>query len=466
MGRAIAALALSTAIGLYAHTAVADSGSETTLARALQQAQQLHAAGRPAQARALLEALLARHPDHAEARLRLARLLLQRGDYRAAARQADLVLRQSPDHQSAMLLKADALRRNKDYAAAMALYRRLLERAEHFPARLGLSYALHASGDQRAARANARLLKAGDADEEQALAELQQTLARATRPGADLRYSTYRDTDLNQTEKYAAGFGGWRGNWKWNLDYGRTEARNGDGPREAEEIALQTNGRAAAGIKAGAGVGIVKYKNQETEDFPIGHVKAEVAFTGGRMGARLAREPLTTTADLIKNRIRYTDGTLFVAHAPHDRINWDATYRRRSYSDDNHSRDAVLALRYTALRSAPRLDLGYRARRLRFDRQSRGGYFDPDWFRSHEIFANLSFERGNYYGYLEPALGRQKYFRNQTENDEQFAAGNAALVWEGEHLTWELYAEGGDYAIGTAAGFRYSLFGVRLGYVF
>lgn len=33
-------------------------------------------------------------------------------------------------------------------------------------------------------------------------------------------------------------------------------------------------------------------------------------------------------------------------------------------------------------------------------------------------------------------------------------------------MAWEAYAEGGDYAIGTAAGFGYSMLGVRLGCVF
>ncbi len=430
-------------------------------------ARQLTAAEKFRQAGEILAALLAVEPENAEARVQLARVRARAGDFTAAIKEADVVLNRFPDYRAALLVKADALRQKKNLLAAIWWYNKLLEPEEHFAARLGLAYALLLSGDKQRALENSRLLQPQGSLQEEELEELRQALDRATRPNADLRYSHYEDSDGNQSDRYATGLSFWIRNWKWHAGYQHTEASGESGVREARDVFVKTHGQWSESLNLGGGLGVVQFDNGRMEDFFIGHLKADVAVPNGRAGAHVAREALTATAQLIENRIRLTDMAVFFSQTPYDRMSLDTTYHRKEYSDNNDSHDAQFAAQYALYRRIPRIDIGYRFRYLRFERQSRSGYFDPDWFRSHEAFTNVSFEYGKYYGYIEPSLGHQSFFRNGAPTSDLFGAGTGALGFRpSKNVLLEAYIEGGNYALGTATGFRYSLFGMRLGYMF
>jgi hypothetical protein len=63
--------------------------------------------------------------------------------------------------------------------------------------------------------------------------------------------------------------------------------------------------------------------------------------------------------------------------------------------DDNNSNDLLLSLRYALRRENPGINTGYRFRYLDFNRQSLGGYFDPEGFLSHQLYLHATLRRKN-----------------------------------------------------------------------
>jgi hypothetical protein len=135
----------------------------------------------------------------------------------------------------------------------------------------------------------------------------------------------------------------------------------------------------------------------------------------------------------------------------------------RLYSDRNRSNDLKLSSLYTITHEPVEYALGYRFRFLDFERQTKHGYFDPDYFVSHEFVSDLAFERDIYYGSIEWSVGHQAFLRNQVYNSGVAGAATLNLgVRLGKRLALELDGEGGNYALGSANGWEYYLTGVRM----
>lgn len=146
-----------------------------------------------------------------------------------------------------------------------------------------------------------------------------------------------------------------------------------------------------------------------------------------------------------------------------DRFSLAAAHSYRNYSDGNDVNDFRLSPVYSVLTKNPTINLGYRFRYLNFNRQSGSGFFDPNDFISNQIFISLNFEHERFYFYIEPYGGYQS-FRRYGENKADFFGGGSGVLGLNlsKKILLEANAEGGNYAMGAAAGFSYYWVGLRL----
>ena len=410
-----------------------------------------------------LDAILAEDPGDIDARIHLARCLSWKGKLRGSLEEADKVLAKSPGNRDALLVKANSLKWAGNRNAAISIYRELLEREEDFDTRLGLSQAYLADGFLRGAREGAGLLKPVYPYQETEARNLQAEIKRATRPVLDLTSGYYDDSDDNQLYRYGLSGGGWAGNWKIDLGYRHTDAEDPSRDTRNENLSANAYTRVTEQIGLGGGIGIDQTGDGDSDLYLEGRVRADANLGQGRIGASATREVFAETAQLIENRIRYTNLSSYFEYPLPYRFSLRVNYSYKDYSDDNHSNDWGGSLAHTFDGKNPVIALGYRIRFLDFDRETGSGYFDPSNFLSHLGFVAFSYEHARWYTYLEPIFGHQSFQRQGAENNDWIWGGNGTIgIRFGTNISLEANGEGGNYAVGTAAGFNYFLVGLRL----
>jgi tetratricopeptide (TPR) repeat protein len=410
-----------------------------------------------------LRSLLAEDPGNMEARTHLARSLSWKGKLSEAIEEADKVLANSPGNRDALLVKANALSWAGDVGAALPIYRRLLEQEEDFDARLGLAYTRLLEGDLKAAAEERKRLNPRYPYQEMEADAFSAALRRAKEPDVRTGYSYYADSDENRVSRYLASAEFRTGRWTFD---GRFHHADADGPPGDAALGAFRIGaftKLTRSFAIGGGAGLARVEDGESDVFGIWDMRAEVRIAGVTAGAAASREVLDATAEILRNRIRFLNLAAFLEYPLLRRLTFRAQYANRDYSDDNASDDLMLSLRYALRFGNPSIGAGYRFRFLDFDRESGGGYFDPSDFTSHQGFATLYAEKGRYHVYLEPFFGHQSFKRFGTRKEEWFGGGNlAAGVRIIRNVSLEVHGEGGNYALGTAAGFNYYLVGARI----
>lgn len=415
------------------------------------------------EAAGILREMLSENPENLEARAHLARVLSWQGRYDEAIEEADRVLKERPDHGKALQVKADALRWRGDPADALPIYKEILASGDDFDARLGLSYGLLSTGDRVGAESHFQLLEPRFPYQERELGKLRRTLARASGTTVEAGASYYDDTDENRRYRYEALWGFRAGRWDVDIEYRHTEARDPSRSVSSEDFSAGAYSQLTSALGAGAGVGLSALGDGDTSGYLTGYVKADVSIPGGAAGAGASREALNETAELIENRIRFTGINAYVSQGLAPGWSARAGYAYRDYSDDNYSHDISLSTRYSVYGRGPYVNVGYRFDYRDFQRQSGGGYFDPDDFISNQVFVSLYHESERLYAYLEPYAGFQSFTRLGAETDDTVYGGYASLgVNLSDRLALELNAEGGNFAATTAAGFEYYMLGARV----
>ncbi len=413
------------------------------------------------------QAILKENPSNTEARTDLARTLSWAGRYDESLAEIDTVLGRSPDSKDALLIKANDLRWKGEIDEAFPLYQSILEKQEDFDTRLGYTYVLHERGDEAAVRESMALLKPIYPYQENELRKLKEEIGKpkpAQQSQGDAKFTHYRDTDGNDVNRYMASYGFPAKYGKILFSYVHTEAHDYTTRRNSSDM-LSGETRTPMGrrISLGAGLGVIRYKNDDSSDFLLGHLKADAELPRGSAGIALAREPLNETAELIEKRIRFTAARAYFSRSLAGRFSLYGGYSYRDYSDDNNSHDLLLSPRYALVQGNPRTNIGYRFRYLDFNRQSFGGYFDPNHFLSHQIFMNASFESGGYFGFAELFIGEQSFTRYGAGHNDIIYGGAANIGYKlTKSISVEANADGGNYALQTATGFKSFLYGVRL----
>ena len=410
-----------------------------------------------------LKLILSENPGNIDARTHLARCLSWSGKLKEALEEADRVLKELPENRETMLIKANALRWKGDLKAAIPIYKKLLVKEEDFDARLGLAHAYLSSGNKKGLEESIRLLKPEYPYQERELKKLVESAKRETRPCLNIRYNYFNDSDDNRFSRYWLGYGFWAGNWKLDFNYRHTDAKDNTRFTRSEDLFFGVYSKVTESSGIGGGVGLVQFANDETKNFLTWNIKADVNILNGVVGVILSKEGLSDTSQLIENKIRFTNASLYISQRLTDRLSLYGSYSYRDYSDNNNANDLLLSPVYALYIKNPIVKSGYRFRYLNFKRQSGSGYFDPNDFISHQIFASLYLEREKNYFYLEPYTGHQSFKRNGKKTDDFFGGAYGTLGHKiSERASLEISAEGGNYVLGTAAGWRDYLIGLRL----
>ncbi len=411
-------------------------------------------------------ALVKEDPSDTAARIHLARTLSWSGAFDDSLAEIEPVLKDNPDSRDARLIKADDLRWKGDADDALPIYRSILDKGEDFDAQLGYTRALFDRGDEAAARASMALLKPAYPYQENELKKIQEDISKP-KPRqpvqGDVKFTHYRDNDGNTVNRYMASFGFPAGSSKNLLSYVHTEAHDYTIRNGADMVSGETRVPVTRRVGIGAGVGVIQYQGNGDGSFLFGRLFADAELPWASTGISLSSEPVTDTAVLIGNRIRLIATRISLSRGLTDRIFLYGSYAYADYSDRNNSHDFLLSPRYALLQENPHVNIGYRFRYLNFNRQSFGGYFDPSDFLSHQIFTNVSFEAGRCFGFAEIFVGEQSYQRYGTGHNEGIYGGSGNLGYKlTPHLSVEVNAEGGNYALQNASGFTSFLYGIRL----
>lgn len=410
-----------------------------------------------------LDLILREDPSNLNARIHHARVLSWSGFLDKAIYEADGILRDAPDNKDALLIKANAFRWKGLPQKALELYRSILQQEELFDARLGTTYAQLSAGDVKGAKESRKLLKPTYPYQDKELEELTLHMDRIVRPSFTPGYSYYHDSDENITNRYFSGIRFWAGNWQNDLTYRHTHAKDDSRRNHADDIFFRTYSKLSRVFGLGGGVGFTNMANGESDVYTTWHIKTDVSFLNGIAVIAVSRDAATDIAELIENKIRYTSTTISVNQKLTDRWGVAASYRYRDYSDDNSANEIQVSADFIVHSKNPFTKLGTRLMYLDFARQSRSGYFDPNDFISPQMFAALSFESPPWYGYLEPFFGYQAFNRYGESNNDMIGGGYGLLgIRLSKRFSLEVNAEGGNYAVDTAAGWNYYLLGCRI----
>lgn len=413
-----------------------------------------------------LRHLLTEDPKNVAARTHLARVLSWSGELNGAIREAEMALRQAPDHKEALLVRADALQWQGRYLDAIPIYRSVVARDGDFDARVGLARSLLAVGDRNGAEENLRLLNPANARQKRDFARLREDLDRETSPWIEARYNYANDSDKNRLHRYLLTGGFWAGNQRYSLDYRHTDARDRTRDNRAEDILFKVYSRLTDRLSGGAGLGFAQLADGHSSNFPAGHVRLDAKLFAGSAGVNVTREVLTDTAEIIQNRIRMTHAGMYITQPLTERFSVRGAYQYKDFSDGNHANDLQLVSQYSVY-LAPRINIGHRFRLLDFDKQSGGGYFDPNNYIANRAFASLYYEQRFLYVYLDGFVGYETFRRNRIASDNFIYGGTGSLgVKPTPHLAIELNVEGGQFSAGSASGFNYFNIGPRLTYKF
>jgi tetratricopeptide (TPR) repeat protein len=411
-----------------------------------------------------LRAVLAADKGNRAAHIHLARVLSWKGDLRDAVEEADTVLRKSPGNREALQIKADALQWQGDLRTAIPIYRSLLEKQDDFDTRLGLSQSHLTARDRTSAEQTSRSLSPSTANQKNRFARFQESFDAAFRPKLDARYVRFSDSDDNRLDRYSISPSFWLGNFEIGAFFRHTEAKDDLRYKRAEEASLRayTNINETFGI--GGNLGLAHFSRGVSSTYPTGELRLDAAFAGARIGVNITREALTDSAELIENGIRATFAGVQWTQNITDRLSFVSAYRYGTISDSNHLHDGRLTSQYIVWMN-PKISVGHRFRYVNFQRQSGGGYFDPNDYYSNRGFVSVYLERGKFYGFTDVFVGQQAFKRNGVATKDPVYGGSASLgVKPTRNLAVEFNIEGGQLASGTSAGagYSYMILGPRL----
>lgn len=388
----------------------------------------------------------------------LARALSWGGRLDEAALEIDAALALAPGDREALVIRGNVLRWQGRFQEAISVYEGVLAGGEDFDARVGLSYALLGIGRMKAAAESAKGLEPGYGAQEKELEDLERALRGAAAPGFDALSSHYSDSDSNRVSRYSLIYSFPVSSHRAALALRSARARDDFRRNDAESFHLSVTGRLSESITAGAGAGVVSMGGSR---FLTGHISASGKLNGWDVSAGVSKDTLTDTALLIENRIRLADYSASALRA-YGKASLNGAVSLRRYSDGNSAVDLSITPMYALRPANPKIDIGYRLRYLDFERQAGSGYFDPDWFVSHQVLAALRYEKEVFYAFLEPYFGYQTFERNGSNDNDFFWGGAVAAGVKSGRAALELRAEGGNYAVGSAAGFNYYTAGLKL----
>ena len=409
-----------------------------------------------------LKLVLSEDSENLEARIHYARVLSWSGRLDKALKEINIVLKKSPNERDALFVKANILRWMGNNREAIRIYNYLLEEKDDFDIRIGLIHSFVTLGDVRSAEENVKLLKPSFPYQEKELLKLEEYLRNLKRPKFYISYNYYSDNEDNILNKYLAKVDMYIGSWKFNSSYRLIQAKDKVYNNKAHSLNTDIY-RKFNGVGIGVNAGVTLLDNRDSTKVLTGNIRTDFEVYKTIFFINLSRDVMTDTALLIEKKIRYEEIGLRALGPISEKVTIEGSYKFRDYSDKNNSHDLQGILRLALFLGNPSLSAGYKLRYIDFKKQSGSGYFDPNDFLSHQFFVSLYFEREKLYLFAEPYIGHQSFKRYGKKTNNFFTGGLVSLGYKIKDSTFlELNAEGGDYAAGTPAGFKYWMLGIGL----
>lgn len=420
--------------------------------------------GRLPEAIALLRQILDEAPGRSDARIELARYLSWSGAPREAIGEADRVLASEPDNREALRVKADAASWQGDFATSLPLYRRALAIEEDAELRAAYAHALLGAGYLREAGQIRDGFAAGSPGlPSSARAALDHRAERLAAPAGRAGASHYEDSDGSRRNEARVGGVATGGDSRVRILAEKIEAEDKLRRVDAERLTIGIGLPLSAALYLEAAGGIVRVDDHSPDTYAVGLLRGT-----GRSGpvayqARLEHSVFDETALILENRIRRTELETLIDYSLSDRLRMSARYEFADYSDDNTSHEFELTPQIVLWQGDPGVRLGYRRTHLSFDRQSGGGYFDPDRLDADRLMLFVTSFGERLRWDFELFAGRQVFERFGREGKDDIAGGSARLSVDlGRRWTLEAELEGGNFALQSAGGFRYSLLSLDL----
>ncbi len=404
----------------------------------------------------LLRSVISKNPGNVPARIYLGRYLSWREKYDEAIRNAEYVLMKEANNTDALLIKGDSLRWRGEYGKAAKIYEKILSGEKNFNARTGLAYTYLERGFPASALETIKTLTPKYPYQKRSLTQVKRAIRKQTRPTLTGSYSLYDDSDENRLHTMGLEYRFWINNFHSRVSaqhlQGKDSLRKNRGDIIEGGTIIPFKGNSSLGVD----MGVAALKDGESSTEFTGKGDWEMAFSRGAVRVSIEREVFTDTAELIENRVRYTDGGAELSLSLSSRIFSHIGYHYRDYSDNNSSNRASGELAYSLIRGTPSLKGGYRIEYLDFRRESGSGYFDPSDFLSHQIFLALSLQGKALSLSLEPYGGYQSFRRGGQNEDDLIGGGYASLTANiSDTISLKVTGEGGNFSLNTSSGFTY-----------
>jgi Flp pilus assembly protein TadD len=403
---------------------------------ALGRAKTLSWAGRYKEARAGFDVLLDRDPSDVEARLGLARSYAWAGRSPGARREYERVLDVDPGNVDA---------------------------------RIGLAYLDLWAGEIGSAAGQARALNE-QYPQNKDVVKLHADVSGSAGPWWSVAVDRTHDTDDNTLRRYLVNGGlGLGRQVRLDLGAGRYDMSDPGGDASIDNL------NAVLSFYPGRGQRVSGHLGYDRRTATSGATDSDVlgglSYSRGldrrwQQHVSAMRAPVRYSPTITDNGITYDELAVRTSGAVGERFRINAGTAAADYSDGNGRISADAGFLYRLPLRRVRMHVGYAARFMDYDSDLANGYFDAQNFLAHLAQFRVSDEygkRGNYYrAHLDTGVQSFTVGGVDVSGDTVLVVGGTAGFSISKRFIFEAYAEYGDYAATTAAGFESTTVGVRL----
>jgi len=401
-----------------------------------------------------------------DACLLLARYLSWHNQPIAASKIGGQLLQIDRDNRDVLITQANALSWQGDAAGALLHYEALVRSDNSFYLVLAYSRALLATGNLAAAHLSRTYLDANSELEKVALEDLDWALKSSATTRMHYSHENYGDNfDAHYQRRFLGLDVALDDAWLW-LRYGKSSSGDYFGDIGLDQIQLGGQARLHDRVYISALLGQVSYSDLNVDSVTVANINLASRLQKTRIELSLSRELIDESPLALEYSITRQETELLLQHQLSDQWGLNFSINSTDYSDNNHSIETVMSAMYSLYFGPPKIDIGVKRETLAFDRQSGGGYFDPDRMATTKLLATISQYRERFSANLEVFVGRQAASRLGYRQSNQIVGGYAALRYQlSESLLFELSWEGGHFALNQPDAYRYNLISAK-GYVF
>ncbi|ALP51933.1 hypothetical protein Tel_01600 [Candidatus Tenderia electrophaga] len=392
-----------------------------------------------------------------ESCLLLARYLSWNNQPIAASKVGRELLQHEDSNKEVLITQANALSWQGDDAGALGLYQQVASTDNSFDIKLSYARSLLATANYEAARTARSQLRAESEFEQSVIDDLDWQMRREARPRVWLSSEQYRDVyHAGYRRSYLGVDIPFATSWLW-FRTGRISSS--DGLRDVEVTHHSLGGlmRLHDRAQLRASIGRASHPADLIDPVTTGNISITANLPQTWLVLNATRELVDDSPRALETSVLRTSHELALSYQFSDRWGLRLQGKHTDYSDDNQSLEAKLAGLYTFYFGPPKMSVGLKREALSFDRQSGGGYFDPDRVTTNKLLFVISQSQDRFSGVLELFAGNQTIDRFGTVQENNIAGGYTALRYQLiEHAQLELTLEGANLGLGEAKAYRYN----------